>query len=218
MSLFRFHRNHCRSVKRNAIHSRKHQMPVEERSAIRWSIWQTVRWDTIHKRLIPIHRWWPIASQTASPPQPQRMARKITAPKPIHRFVWPFYRFFFSSASLNDFQFHFQATKPTFLAWYNGHKAKLQSEQPDLIPSELTKYAMGKYREIYSAGTNGSAATFKTDGAATAKRKIENENGNEPSNGVAKLAKFNFTKWNAFTFISKLCALVESFILIFFRF
>lgn len=69
----------------------------------------------------------------------------------------------------------------------------MQAAQPDLIPTELTKYAMRKYKEIYSNGTNGGAAATKADGA-TVKRKIDVENGHEPLTGVAKLAKFNFSK------------------------
>lgn len=68
----------------------------------------------------------------------------------------------------------------------------MQAAQPDLIPTELTKFAMRKYREIYSNGTNGGAAS-KADGA-TVKRKIDVDNGSEPLTGVAKLAKFNFSK------------------------
>lgn len=89
---------------------------------------------------------------------------------------------------LNDFQFIFQTPKPPFITWYNEHKSELQSEKQELKPSELTKYAMGKYKEIYPTVTNG-----KID-SASAKRKIDAENGSEPLTGVAKLAKFNFSK------------------------
>lgn len=66
----------------------------------------------------------------------------------------------------------------------------MQSEKPEQV--DLTKYAMGKYKEIFSNDTNGSASA-KVDGAS-AKRKIDVENGSNSLSGVAKLAKFNFSK------------------------
>lgn len=62
---------------------------------------------------------------------------------------------------------------------------------PDLTPAELTKYAMGKYKAIFS----NQSASNETNGKATssAKRKINTEDTNEQS-GIAKLAKFQFSK------------------------
>lgn len=104
--------------------------------------------------------------------------------------TFKFFVFSFES-KLNDSPiFNFQTPKPSFLKWYGTNKIQLQKEKPELIPSELTKYAMGKYKEIYSNGPSVDASS-KSDGIAT-KRKIDVENGSE--SGVAKLAKFNFSK------------------------
>lgn len=66
--------------------------------------------------------------------------------------------------------------------WHKENKVKLQSEKPDLTPAELTKYAMGKYKTIFSSGTD----------AISIKRKIGD--GATDQSGIAKLAKFNFNK------------------------
>lgn len=101
-------------------------------------------------------------------------------------------RLIFRSVSLNASYSRFQMPKPKFLAWYNSRKAELQSEKPDLLPPELTKYAMGKYKEIFSDTSNGDDPP-KNEGV-TAKRKNDSENDTRPLAGVAKLAKFNFSK------------------------
>lgn len=89
--------------------------------------------------------------------------------------------------------FQFQATKPPFVEYFNANKAEFSRENPDLTPSELTKFAMGKYKQAYAAKTNGTPTTedsSKSNGL-NAKRKINTED-NERS-GIAKLAKYSKT-------------------------
>lgn len=80
------------------------------------------------------------------------------------------------------------STKPTFFIWYKEHRDELSEEKPDLIPAELTKYAMGKYQSIYS----NIKTPKSSDGSA--KRKISTDDANQSQSGIAKLAKFNFDK------------------------
>lgn len=92
----------------------------------------------------------------------------------------------------------FQMPKPSFMSFYGEKKAEFEKEKPDLTPAELTKYAMNKFRELYSGKSNasdvdasGKDGTNQSNGP-NAKRKINTEE-NERS-GIAKLARFSFTK------------------------
>lgn len=76
-------------------------------------------------------------------------------------------------------------SRPTFIEWYKEHREELQKECPDLTPAELTKHSMGKYRTIYASNC---------DTPSSAKRKITADGANGTPSGIAKLAKFNFTK------------------------
>lgn len=84
------------------------------------------------------------------------------------------------------------------MQYFTEKKAILTEERPDLAPNELTKYAMGKFKQLYGGGTLNATDT-ETNGKengksslTSAKRKITPE-GNGRS-GVAKLAKFAFNK------------------------
>lgn len=80
------------------------------------------------------------------------------------------------------------STKPTFLIWHKENKAQLQKEKPDMTPAELTKYAMGQYKALYSAESAKETTS--------AKRKIATDDNADKQSGIAKLARFNFGKSN----------------------
>lgn len=79
------------------------------------------------------------------------------------------------------------STRKPFIEWFMERKTELMAEMPEgSNPSELTSFAMKKYKQTTAAATiNGTG-----DGATTtsAKRKLE-EKENDGS-GIAKLAKF----------------------------
>lgn len=81
------------------------------------------------------------------------------------------------------------------MVYYNEHRAEFEGDNPGVLPAELTKIAMNKYKQLYPSKSNGTAAndddSTKTNGSS-AKRKINTEE-NERS-GVAKLARFSFKK------------------------
>lgn len=79
-----------------------------------------------------------------------------------------------------------QEAKPKFFIWFKENKAELSKEKPELQSNDLTKHAMKVFQSIYGK-TNSSESNGDTN--KTAKRKINEENGHEPS-GIAKLAKF----------------------------
>lgn len=78
-----------------------------------------------------------------------------------------------------------QTPKVNFVQWYNENKAELEKQHPDLSSNELMKFAMDAFRT--------KRPIITTDVSASAKRKIVNDDGKEPS-GIAKLARFNFDK------------------------
>lgn len=85
----------------------------------------------------------------------------------------------------------FQAKpKPTFMEWYKEIQSDLKEDNSDLTPAELTKLAMSKYKQLFPAEsktyTNGSSDNTPNN---TGKRKS-----NDKQSGIAKLAKFNFSK------------------------
>lgn len=78
----------------------------------------------------------------------------------------------------------------------------MQAQCPDLIPAELTKYAMGKYKQLFPAvndkpngDTNSNTKNDtpkQTNGVTTngtVKRKMS-----DGQSGISKLARFNFNK------------------------
>lgn len=74
------------------------------------------------------------------------------------------------------------ARKP-FFEWFKEHKAALMEEMPEgSNPSELTSFAMKKYKQTTINGMEPSTS-------GTAKRKLD-EKENEGGSGIAKLAKF----------------------------
>lgn len=87
-----------------------------------------------------------------------------------------------------------QTPKPSFLVWHKDNKTELQKERPDLAPAEMTKYAMNKYKALFNNDKNntdnGNGAKSTT---TNAKRKINTDDAAQQS-GIAKLAKFNFSK------------------------
>lgn len=99
------------------------------------------------------------------------------------------------NSSSENTQLNPATPKPPFIVWHQEHKAELQAEKPDLLPAELTKYSMSKYKAIYIVNGNGDSNrgsdTPKSD--VPAKRKITLDESNGQS-GIAKLAKFNFSK------------------------
>lgn len=82
------------------------------------------------------------------------------------------------------------------MVWYKKHEAELRAERPELIPTELTKYAMNKYKTLYplkggAEPSNGD--TEKSKNVPISKRKIDLDEAKGQS-GIAKLAKFQFSK------------------------
>lgn len=81
------------------------------------------------------------------------------------------------------------------MVFYNDNKAEFERENPTLTPSELTKFAMNKFRQMYPGKTNGM--TTNGDDASkssvpSAKRKINTVDSS--LSGTAKLARFTFKK------------------------
>lgn len=84
--------------------------------------------------------------------------------------------------------FSFQATKPSFIVYYNEHRDEFEKENPDVAKADLTKIAMSKYKQIYSSKANGSTPNNSEFNSPTTKRKISADEGER--SGIAKLAKF----------------------------
>lgn len=89
-----------------------------------------------------------------------------------------------------------QASKPTFVNFYNENKGEFEKDNPSMTPAELTKYAMNKFRLLYPVKGDGTASDTNDDTnkstTPNAKRKINNED--IQGSGVAKLARFSFKK------------------------
>lgn len=83
---------------------------------------------------------------------------------------------------------------PKFMQWFNDNKPELVIEFPDISAADLTKVAMRKYKSIFGEKKADSAA-IKT---ATKRKTMDDEGTAEtamkPQTGIAKLAKFGFSK------------------------
>lgn len=78
------------------------------------------------------------------------------------------------------------SVRKPFFEWFTERKAELMSEMPEgSNPSELTSFAMKKYKQM---NANGATPGSETPATNSAKRKLD-EKENEGS-GIAKLAKF----------------------------
>lgn len=78
------------------------------------------------------------------------------------------------------------AARKPFFEWFTEQKTQLMAEMPEgSNPSELTSFAMKKYKLMNGGGGGGSAAETTN----SSKRKLD-EKENEGGSGIAKLAKF----------------------------
>lgn len=79
------------------------------------------------------------------------------------------------------------------MEWFNDNKVDLMLEFPDISAAELTKFAMRKYKSIISEMKVDSA--IKT---GNKRKTMDDEDTAElsmkPQSGIAKLAKFGFSK------------------------
>lgn len=79
------------------------------------------------------------------------------------------------------------------MMWFKEHRAALQVENPESSPAELTKFGMNKYKQLYPVAEDKKQADTAGDDtpkqSVAAKRKL-----NDGQSGIAKLAKFNFSK------------------------
>lgn len=110
-----------------------------------------------------------------------------------------------SNAILSVFGYRFQTPKPKFVDFFKENRPIFESENPQLTPAELTKFAMNKFKQLYPKKSNGingdmNATTNESNkthngksNAPNAKRKINTDEHGERS-GIAKLARFSFGK------------------------
>lgn len=75
--------------------------------------------------------------------------------------------------------------KTTFTEWFKENKAKLQNENPNATPQEITKLSVRKHKSVFINNTQ------KEDRIASGKRKSEDS---QLECGISKLAKFGYTK------------------------
>ena len=74
----------------------------------------------------------------------------------------------------------------TFVDWYSRNKSALETENPDLTPSELTRHSMRKFKELKTK--------YPENGQ---KRKLDDEADESPVTNApkqSKLSAFAFSK------------------------
>lgn len=83
------------------------------------------------------------------------------------------------------------------MVWFAEHKSSLQAEFPDLIAADLTKQAMRRYKALKADGKDLTVPSHKrklTDDESTDVATVSNGSESAKVSGVAKLARFGFSK------------------------